>query len=72
MNKSKQTGVIGVLVGAFMIYWAITHSPKAGIGQIAGNALSGSYTMSETWYYVSLAAGIAVAAFGLFKFLKGK
>jgi hypothetical protein len=71
MKKSKQTGIVIGLIGAFVIYWAYAHSPIAGFGKIAGNAMSGSYTMSETWYYVSLALGIGVAVYGVYKFVKG-
>ncbi|MFY0689833.1 MAG: hypothetical protein JXQ90_21870 [Cyclobacteriaceae bacterium] len=72
MNKSKQIGLLLTLVGAFCIYWAYSHSPKAGIGKIVGNELSGSYTMSETSYYISLAIGAVIAIYGVMKFVKGK
>ena len=72
MNKSKQTGIILALIGAFMLYWAQSHSPKAKLGQIVGNELSGSYTMSETWYYISLVLGAVVAIYGVYKFITGK
>ena len=47
-------------------------SPKAGFGKIVGNELAGSYTMSETWYYISLTIGIALAAYGVYKLITGK
>ena len=72
MKKGKLQGIITALVGAFVIYWAYAHSPKAGLGKIVGNELSGSYTMSEIWYYISLALGIVIAVFGVYKFLTGK
>ena len=50
MKKGKVMGIVLILVGAFTVYWAQTHSPQAGVGQIVGNALSGSYTMSEGSY----------------------
>lgn len=62
--------IIFILIGAFLIYWAIDHSPKAGFGKIMGNELSGSYTMSETWYYVTLIVGAALAIFGVMKIMK--
>ncbi|MEQ9404583.1 MAG: hypothetical protein RIM99_13410 [Cyclobacteriaceae bacterium] len=71
MKKNKQTGTILALIGAFVIYWAQTHSPKAKPGQIVGNELSGSYTMSETSYYISLIAGIVLAVYGIYKIVKG-
>jgi len=72
MNKSKLQGIITASIGAFVIYWAYSHSPKAGLGKIIGNELSGSYTMSETWYYASLALGIAIGVYGIYRFLTGK
>lgn len=71
MNKSKQTGIILGLIGAILVYWAQTHSPKGGIGQIVANELSGSYTLDESSYYLLLVGGIALAVFGIFRFVKG-
>jgi hypothetical protein len=71
MKKNKLSAIIIVLVGAFMIYWAETHSPK-DVGQVVGNFVTGSYTMSETGYYISLVAGIAVALYGVYTFVKSK
>ena len=70
--KKKQQGIIMALIGAFVIYWAYAHSPKAGFGKIVGNELAGSYTMSETWYYISLTIGIALAVYGVYKLVTGK
>ncbi len=70
MKKGKLQGIIFGLIGAFVIYWAQTHSPKAKLGQIIGNELSGSYNMSETSYYLSLAVGIGLVAYGLFRLVK--
>ncbi len=72
MKKSKVAGLVMLFIGAFVIYWAQTHSPNAGIGQVVGNAISGSYTMSENAYYISLIAGIAIGAYGVFKLVTGK
>ena len=69
MKKNMQQAIIFILIGAFFIYWAIDHSPKAGLGKIVGNELGGSYTMSETWYYITLVIGAALAVLGVKKFL---
>ena len=66
----KQKFLFFAALGAFVIYWAMTHSPKAGIGQISKNFFSGSYTMSEPWFYVSMAFGIVLCGFGVLKWLK--
>ncbi|MEN8250252.1 MAG: DUF3185 family protein [Bacteroidota bacterium] len=70
MKKEKLQAIIFILVGAFFIYWAQTHSPKAGIGNMIGNELSGSYTMNETWYYLTLVIGAALAIVGVVRFVK--
>ncbi len=70
MKKGKVIGIVLILVGAFTIYWAQTHSPQAGVGQIIGNALSGSYTMSEGSYYFTLIIGATLGLFGLYKLIK--
>ena len=70
MKKGGIQGIIMLAVGAFIIYWAVTHSPKAGLGQIVSNELSGSYTMGEGAYYASLVVGTVIAALGLLKTYK--
>jgi len=63
MDKVKH--IIILAIGLFMIYWAQAHSPKAGVGKIITNELSGSYTMSESWYYISVVAGSVIGLVGL-------
>lgn len=69
MKKHIQIGAILIALGAFFIYWAETHSPKQ-LGKILGNAMSGSYTMSETSYYLSLGAGLVLCIYGILKIMK--
>ena len=70
MKKGFFNGIFALVMGAFIIYWALTHSPKAGLGQIVSNELSGSYTMSTEAYYVSLVLGGLIAAVGLLRTYK--
>lgn len=72
MKKNQLQGIIYLLIGVFVIYWAQAHSPRAGLGKIIGNELSGSYVMNETWYYITLFAGIALGLIGIYRFLKVK
>ena len=72
-KKNKQNvfqGAILGLVGVFLIYWAQTHSPNNGIGNMIKREFSGSYTLSESWYYVCLGLGIVAAVLGLLKVYK--
>lgn len=69
MKKHVKLGLLLIALGSFVIYWAQTHSPK-NIGQAIGNAFSGSYTMSETNYYISLGIGIILCVYGILKILK--
>jgi len=70
MKKTQLQAIIYVLIGAFFIYWAQSHSPKAGFGQVIGNELSGSYNLSETWYYITLVVGAALGLLGIMKLVK--
>jgi hypothetical protein len=72
MKKKQETlkGLLMVLIGIFFIYWAQTHSPNAGLGKIMKNEFSGSYTLSESWYYITMIFGIAATVLGLFKVYK--
>jgi hypothetical protein len=69
MKKHVQIGAALIGLGVFFIYWAQMHSPKQ-MGKMLGNAMSGSYTMSETSYYVSLALGIVIGIYGVMKIMK--
>ncbi|MGL1885232.1 MAG: hypothetical protein OCD76_01860 [Reichenbachiella sp.] len=70
MNAKVKSAAISILIGAFFIYWAMTHSPKSGLGNRIGNEMAGSYTMSEGSYYITLAIGAAAAVYGIWKLIK--
>ncbi len=70
MNKGKVWGIVLILVGAFLIYWAQTHSPKAGIGKQIVNEISGSYTMDQTSYYICLISGALLGLLGLLRLFR--
>ena len=69
MKPGMIRGIIFIAIGAFLIYWAQTHSPQ-DFGKVIGNAVSGSYTLSEPWYYSSLALGVLVGVLGVFRVYK--
>ncbi|WP_422359362.1 hypothetical protein [Reichenbachiella sp.] len=69
MSKQIKSGIIYLLLGAFFIYWAESHSPKK-IGQAIGNALSGSYTMDETSYYICFGVGVLIGIMGILKIIR--
>lgn len=70
MKSGLVRGLVLIAVGAFVIYWAVTHSPKGGIGQIVSNEISGSYTMGEGTYYASLVVGTVLAVLGVLRTYK--
>ena len=69
MKSGLIRGILFIAVGIFCIYWAQTHSPK-DLGQVIGNNLSGSYTLSEPWYYGLLGIGILVGVIGILRTFK--
>ncbi|MEO9802422.1 MAG: hypothetical protein ABJF04_04205 [Reichenbachiella sp.] len=69
MQKHVKTGLASLAIGVFFIYWAQTHSPKS-LRKVIGNAFSGSYTMSETSYYICLGIGIVIGVYGILKLIK--
>ncbi|MFY0607336.1 MAG: hypothetical protein JXR10_11500 [Cyclobacteriaceae bacterium] len=69
MKSGMIRGLAMLAVGIFMIYWAQTHSPK-DFGKVIGNAVSGSYTMSEPWYYICLGVGILLGVVGVLRTYK--
>ena len=62
-------GFLIVAIGLFIIYWAVEHSPES-LESVITNKLTGSYTMSEPWYYISLVVGSIMALFGIMKIYK--
>jgi hypothetical protein len=62
-------GIALIAIGVFFIYWAQTHSPQT-LGKVISNELSGSYTLSEPWYYITLGIGIIVGIVGLLRTYK--
>lgn len=69
-NKNLLIGVVLLVLGVFIIYWAQTHAPNASIGSKISNKLAGSYNMGETSYYLSLIVGGIAAVFGALKTYK--
>lgn len=69
MKTGMIRGIVMILVGLFLIYWAESHSPK-DFGTVLSNTFSDSYTLSEPWYYVCLGAGILVGVIGVLRTYK--
>ena len=69
-NQQLLKAIILLLVGVFMLYWAQSHSPNAGMGKIISNELSGSYTMDAGWYYISMLLGSIVTVIGALRLYK--
>ncbi len=69
MKPGMIRGIALLAIGIFIIYWAQTHSPN-DLGKVIGNTFSGSYTMSEPWYYISLGLGILIGIVGVLRTFK--
>lgn len=70
MKKEMIRGLMLTALGIFFIYWAQTHSPNSGFVKVLKNEFSGSYTLSEPWYYLCMVLGIITAVLGLSKVYK--
>lgn len=68
-NSGLIRGVVLLAIGIFLIYWAQTHNPNE-LGKVIKNELTGSYTLPEPWYYVTLGAGILIGIIGLLRTYK--
>ncbi|REE05837.1 DUF3185 family protein [Marinoscillum furvescens] len=69
MKSGLIRGIALIAIGIFLIYWAQSHSPK-DLGQMIGNELTGSYTLSETWYYICMGGGILLGVVGVLRTFK--
>ncbi len=68
MTKSLLKGLLIIALGAFIIFYAVDHSPHAPLGQQITDILdTNEYRMSEFWYYSCLLLGVLVAVFGIRK-----
>jgi len=63
MKSTLIKGIIFLAVGAFCLFWTQTHSP-ANVGEQLLRKASGSYSLSEPWYYASLALGAILVVYG--------
>ncbi|GAB3327388.1 hypothetical protein GCM10027429_01140 [Marivirga atlantica] len=73
MKNKKLRGVLLLVVGVFIIIWAIQHQPSdALVNEINGLFDDTSYSMSEPWYYASLIVGGLISLQGLRDFFSGK
>ncbi|MCV9387226.1 hypothetical protein [Reichenbachiella ulvae] len=72
MKNYMKFALAYIIVGAFCVYWAMTHSPKAGLGDMIKNELSGSYTMSENAYYLTVFVGAVALVLGVLKLIRKK
>lgn len=72
MKNYMKLALVYIVIGAFFIYWALTHSPKAGLGTIIKNELSGSYTMSSNSFYLTIFVGAVAVVVGVLKLIRKK
>ena len=60
-------GVVAIVLGVFFIYWAYTHGPNTNLGDKISNAFAGEEALSETSYYLMMAAGVLMIISGGFR-----
>ncbi|MBU2913998.1 MULTISPECIES: hypothetical protein [Reichenbachiella] len=73
MKNYMKLGLIYIVIGAFLVYWAMTHSPNDGMGEIIKRGIVGdSYTMSSNAYYITLFVGAVAAVIGVWKIISKK
>ncbi|PIB35935.1 hypothetical protein BFP72_11285 [Reichenbachiella sp. 5M10] len=72
MKNYMKLALLYIVIGAFFIYWAMTHSPNASLGTIVRNEIGGSYTLSSNWYYAMLFVGAVSAVIGVWKLIVRK
>lgn len=72
MNKTIR-GIILLAIGIFIIIWAVNHKPTNELQEAVNSMFdSGSYSMSEPWYYASLVVGALLSLAGLRDFFGKK
>ncbi|HEX9651777.1 MAG TPA: DUF3185 family protein [Cyclobacteriaceae bacterium] len=63
-------GIVLLVIGIFVIYWAYNHSPEAGLGDRIVDALEGEKVLSKTTYYTMLVSGTLLIILGITRTVK--
>ncbi len=63
-------GLSILAIGAFLIYWAQTHTPNKDLLDAVNNEIIGSYALSEPMYFATLVFGGILGVLGLISLYK--
>ena len=63
-------GLLILAIGAFLIYWAQTHTPNRDLLDAVNNEIIGSYALSKPMYFITLAVGAILSVLGLMRVYK--
>ena len=66
MKKKAIYGLIFLVIGLAVMFWAYSHSPYAGIGDKLANELSGSFTLTKLQFAGSMIGGAVLAVWGIY------
>lgn len=72
MKKNVIIGLLLIVAGLAVVFWAYNHSPHAGLGDRLMSELGGSYTLSKQMYAGTMIAGVVVGILGLYTMFKKK
>ncbi len=72
MNRKVIIGLVLIIAGLVVVFWAYNHSPHAGFGDRLMSELGGSYTLSKQMYAGSMIAGVILGILGLYTMFKKK
>ncbi len=70
MKKKTIYGLILLVIGLAVMFWAYGHSPYAGIAEKLANELSGSYTLTELQFAGSMIVGAVLAVWGIYSLFR--
>lgn len=70
MKSKVIVGILLLVVGLVIVYWAYNHSPHAGFANMLMNEASGSFTLSKPAYAGVTIGGIIISVLGLYKIFK--
>jgi uncharacterized membrane protein len=70
MKRKVVIGILLIIIGLAIVFWAYNHSPHAALGDRLMSELSGSFTLSKQQYAGSMIAGLILGLAGIYTLFK--
>ncbi|MFA8434501.1 MAG: hypothetical protein ACEPOZ_08285 [Marinifilaceae bacterium] len=70
MNKKNLIGIVAIVVGLLVFFWAQNHSPNADLGNKIMKEINGSFTLNNTSYIFAMIGSILLVILGVVRLFR--